>query len=133
MIRHARRVALIGAILTTALSGAAPARSATTDDPPDTRIPTHAKVFVAPMNGFETYLIAAFTTKKVPLTVVGDRDHADFEIIRASESQKSGWSATCSVRTAPTSRRASSSRMCGRVSLLFGYAGNLQDSLRAKQ
>lgn len=51
-------------------------------------IPAGAKVFVAPMNGFETYLKAALDKKRVPVTVVEDRDKADFEISGASESQK---------------------------------------------
>jgi hypothetical protein len=35
-------------------------------------------VFIAPMGGFEVYLQAAITSKKVPLTVVLDKDKADF-------------------------------------------------------
>jgi N-acetylmuramoyl-L-alanine amidase len=52
------------------------------------KIPAGAKVFVAPMNGFETYLKAALDKKRVPVTVVENRDKADFEISGSSESQK---------------------------------------------
>jgi len=51
-------------------------------------IPRDAKVFIAPMNGFETYLKDAIAKKKVPVQVVDQRDQADFEIIGKSESQK---------------------------------------------
>jgi hypothetical protein len=51
-------------------------------------IPRNAKVFIAPMNGFETYLRDAIAAKKVPVQVVDQRDQADFEILGKSESQK---------------------------------------------
>ena len=49
-------------------------------------IPYGSKVFIAPMGGFETYLRSALDKKKVPLTVVDDRDSADFEISGVAES-----------------------------------------------
>jgi hypothetical protein len=52
-------------------------------------IPSGSKVFVAPMaDGFETYLKEALAKKKVPLTVVSERDQADYEITGTSNSQK---------------------------------------------
>src|SRR5215813_14353958 len=53
----------------------------------ETLIPSGSKVFVVPMEGFETYLIAALTKKKTPLRVVSKREDADFEIVGNSESQ----------------------------------------------
>lgn len=53
-------------------------------------IPKGAKVYVAPMNGYETYLKAALQKKKVPIQIVDQKDQADFEITGASESQKAG-------------------------------------------
>jgi len=49
-----------------------------------------SKVFVAPMNGFETYVKAAISKKKVPIVIVEHRDAADFELSGAAESQKAG-------------------------------------------
>ncbi|HKX31185.1 MAG TPA: hypothetical protein VJ302_26080 [Blastocatellia bacterium] len=57
----------------------------------ETIIPSGSKVYVAPMGGFETYLIAALAKKKVPLMVVTRREDADFEIVGNNESQKAGW------------------------------------------
>jgi hypothetical protein len=51
-------------------------------------IPAGAKVFLEPMGGFETYLKAAMTKKKVPLQIVEDKTQADFIITGNSESQK---------------------------------------------
>jgi hypothetical protein len=53
-----------------------------------TPIPAGSKVYIAPMDGFETYLKAALEKKGVPLVVVEDKDKADFEITGASDSQK---------------------------------------------
>jgi hypothetical protein len=57
----------------------------------ETLIPSGSKVFVARMEGFESYLIAALAKKKTPLLVVSKREEADFEIVGNSESQKAGW------------------------------------------
>jgi hypothetical protein len=54
------------------------------------QIPAGAKVYIAPMNGFETYFKAALEEKRVPLTVVEDRAQADYEISGAAESEKAG-------------------------------------------
>ncbi len=51
-------------------------------------IPAGAKVFIAPMGGFETYFKAALDQKHVPVTVVEKREDAEFEITGAAESQK---------------------------------------------
>ena len=51
-------------------------------------IPEGSKVFVAPMGGFETYVKAAIAKKKVPVTVVEQREAADYELSGSAESQK---------------------------------------------
>jgi hypothetical protein len=51
-------------------------------------IPAGAKVFLEPMGGFDTYLKAAMTKKKVPLQIVEDKAQAEFIITGHSESQK---------------------------------------------
>jgi len=58
------------------------------DKQPQQKIPAGAKVFVAPMDGFETYLRDAIVKKKVPLELVDQRDRADYEITGVSESKK---------------------------------------------
>ena len=58
------------------------------------KIPVNSKIFVAPMDGFETYIIAAVRTKNVPVQAVADRDKADYELSGNAESQKPGWAKT---------------------------------------
>jgi hypothetical protein len=53
-------------------------------------IPAQSKVFIAPMDGFESDLSAAFEAKHVPLQIVTQRDQADFEVKGTAESQKAG-------------------------------------------
>ncbi len=51
-------------------------------------IPSGSKVYIAAMDGFETHLKAAIENKKVPLTVVENKQDAEYEITGASASQK---------------------------------------------
>ena len=48
--------------------------------PASTAIPAGSKVFIRPIDGFETWLMAGFAKKKVPLRIVTDIEQADFEI-----------------------------------------------------
>jgi len=57
----------------------------------DKRIPRNSKIFIAPMDGFETYMAAALAKKQVPLVVVTDREQADFEIVGSAEKKSAGW------------------------------------------
>ncbi len=52
------------------------------------KIPAGAKVFISPMDGFETYLKAAIIKKKVPVEIVEDKSKAEFEIVGAADSKK---------------------------------------------
>ena len=78
---HMRRVlvllAMLGATFSLAVSGQ-----------DSNAIPSGSKVFIAPMDGFETYLKAAITEKTVPVEIVDQKEQADFEISGASQSQK---------------------------------------------
>jgi hypothetical protein len=73
----------LAAIMLLAFSTLAVAQSLT--------IKSGSTVFIAPMDGYETYLMAAFAKKHVPLIVVADRTKADY-IIRSTftHSQPSG-------------------------------------------
>src|SRR5947209_20322112 len=53
-------------------------------------IPAQSKLYIAPMNGFETELRSAFEKKQVPLQLVDQREQADYEIKGTAESQKAG-------------------------------------------
>lgn len=63
-------------------------------------IPRNSRVYIAPIKsedaskpveGFETYLAAAFRKKNVPLLIVTDRAQADFEIVGTADKKGAGW------------------------------------------
>ena len=68
----------------------------------DTRIPRNSKVYIAPMDGFETYLAAALRKKEVPLIMVTDREQADFEITGTHEKKNASWAKTIFVNPSPS-------------------------------
>ena len=70
------------------------AQTVTPTDPTDTRIPRNSKVYIAPMDGFEQYLAAAFRKKSVPLLIVTEREAADFEITGTHDRRDAGWAKT---------------------------------------
>ena len=74
--------------------------------PADTRMPRNSKVYIAPMDGFESYLAAAFRKKEVPLTIVTDRDQADFEITGTHEKKNAGWAKTIFISPNPSASAA---------------------------
>jgi hypothetical protein len=50
-----------------------------------------AKIFIAPMNGFEQFLSDAILKKKVPVVVVKDRAEADFLVSGGARVKKRGF------------------------------------------
>src|SRR5260370_4268973 len=61
------------------------------DSPISTKIVRNSTVYIEPMEGFESYLAAAFQKKKVQLVPVADKDKADYIITGTSEDKKAGW------------------------------------------
>ena len=97
-------------------------------------IPQGAKVFVAPMNGYETYIKAAIQKKKLPLVIVEQRDQADFEISGSAESQKAGtakkvimldWHSTEQASVRVTNLKSSD--------VVFAYSVHKASSAHGKQ
>jgi TolB-like protein len=71
-------------VLAVSISVFAPAQQPTNTTPHD--IHRGAKVFVDKMDGFEEYFIAALHSKQVPVTVVMNKDIADFVVSGSAES-----------------------------------------------
>ena len=99
------------------------------------KIPSYAKVYVAPIpGGFENYIIARLRNKKVPLTVVIDRTKADYEISGVSDSEKAGWAKMLFIGSQNSNEQASikiSNLKTGAV--IFGYSVHKTNSARGKQ
>jgi hypothetical protein len=81
---------------------AQPTPTSTASVPADTRIPRNSRIYIAPMDGFEIYLAAALRKKEVPLTMVTDREQADFEITGTHETKDAGWAKTIFVSPQPS-------------------------------
>ncbi len=62
--------------------------------PADTKIPRNSRIYIEPMNGFETYLAAALRKKEVPLVIVTEPDLADFMVSGTHEKKSAGWAKT---------------------------------------
>ncbi|HEX3094446.1 MAG TPA: hypothetical protein VHW72_17550 [Candidatus Angelobacter sp.] len=98
------------------------------------KIPSGSKIYVAPMGGFESYVVAGIMKKKVPVSIVADREKADFEIKGAAESQKAGWAKIMFMGNDSTNEEASinvTEIKTGAV--VFAYSVHKGSSVRGKQ
>lgn len=108
----------------------APAPSAST--PPVEAVPN--SVFISPMNGFETYLAAAFEKKKVPLTIVADRAHAAYVITGTSDEKKAGWAKMVVFGQVHSDNAASIQMIDQKTSaVVFAYAVNKKNTWHGDQ
>ena len=99
------------------------------------KIPSYAKVYVAPMpGGFENYIIAGLRNKKVPLTVVVDRTKAEYEISGVSESEKAGWAKMLFLGSQQSNEQASIKVADVKTgAVIFGYSVHKGNSARGRQ
>ena len=98
------------------------------------KVPSGSKIYVAPMGGFESYVVAGIMKKKVPVSIVADREKADFEIKGAAESEKAGWAKIVFLRMDNTNEQASinvTEIKTGAV--VFAYSVHKGNSARGKQ
>jgi hypothetical protein len=112
-------------------NAAAPAKTTPVSS---TKIPSGSKVYVAPMGGFENYVIAGIVKKKVPVSLVSTRDKAEYEIRGSAETEKAGWAKMLFLGSQNTNEQASinvSEIATGNV--VFAYSVNKLNSVRGKQ
>jgi len=102
---------------------------------PDEPLPRGAKLYVAPMpNGFDTYVIAGFQSKEVPVVVLTDRTRADYELTGVSETDKAGWAKTLFTGSTSSAETASIKIVelkSGKV--VFAYSYHTGNSVRGRQ
>lgn len=108
-------------------------------DPPPTRPASKPEVipnsvYISPMNGFETYLAAAFSKKKVPLTVVADQARAQYVITGTSDEKKAGV-AKMLIFGQIHSDDSASFQMADQTTgaVVFAYAVNKKNTLHGQQ
>jgi hypothetical protein len=89
-MKYLKWTAVLFVLGMTVCSGAARSREKQSEDAQQyqTKIPAHAKVYIAPMGGFESYLKKAIADKKVPVEIVEQQEQAEYEITGTSESKK---------------------------------------------
>jgi hypothetical protein len=98
------------------------------------KIPSGSKIYVAPMAGFENYVVAGIMKKKVPVSIVADRDKADYEINGAAETQKAGWAKIVFTGNDSTNEEASINvTQIKTGAVVFAYSVHKGNSVRGKQ
>ena len=97
-------------------------------------LPAGSRVYIEPMNGFENYLAAALQKKKVQVTVVADRDAADFVVTGSSQHEKAGWAKIAFQHDIHSDDQASISVVNTKTSaVVFAYAVNKKNTLHGEQ
>lgn len=97
-------------------------------------IPAGSKIYVVAGDGFDTFLAAALTRKKVDLVVVTDREKADYLLEATSHSEKAGWAQTIFLQQ-PGSNEDASVRLVKRDTseVVFAYAVHKRNSAHGRQ
>jgi hypothetical protein len=100
----------------------------------ETNLPAGSTVYIEPMNGFENYLAAAIQKKKVQVTLVADRDAADFVITGTAQHEKAGWAKIAFQRDIHSDDQASISVVNAKTSaVVFAYAVNKKNTWHGDQ
>jgi len=98
------------------------------------KLPAHAKIFLAPMDGFENDLKTAIEKKKVPVEIVVEREKADFEITGTSDTEKASTAKKIIMRDWRSNEQASitvSNLKSGEV--VFAYSVNKPSAAHGKR
>jgi hypothetical protein len=115
------------------LATPAPAVAGVVAPAASTRIDAGSKLFIEPMDGFDTYLAAAILKKKVPVMVIGDRSKADFIVSGGSHVDKAGWAKTIFVSPLPHAEASISIKDAHSGNLVFAYNVDKSNAARANQ
>lgn len=98
------------------------------------RIPAGSKIYIAPLNGYESFLVAAMVKKETPVVVVNSREKADYEITGVSETVQAGWAKMLFLGSQQSNEQASivmTNLKTGVV--VWGYNVNKTNSYKGKQ
>jgi hypothetical protein len=98
------------------------------------KIVSGAKVYIAPMEGFENYLVAAFGKKKVQLVPVADQNQADYVISGTSVDKKAGWAKIAFMGNIHSDNAASITMTDRRTgAIVYAYAVDKKSTLHGQQ
>jgi hypothetical protein len=97
-------------------------------------LPAGSTVYLEPMDGFEHYLAAALQKKKVQVTIVTDRQAADFVITGSAQHEKAGWAKVAFQHDIHSDDQASISVVNAKTSaVVFAYAVNKKNTWHGDQ
>lgn len=98
------------------------------------KIPTGSKVYIAPLNGYESFLVAAFVKKETPLVVVNSPEKADYQITGVSETVQAGWAKMLFLGSQQSNEQASIVMTNLKTGVaVWGYNVNKSNSYKGKQ
>lgn len=109
------------------------ASTASAADPVGTRVPSGSKIFVEAEAGFDAYLTAALTKKKVPVSVVADKSKADFILTGASSHEEKSWSSKIFLGHRDTSEATIKLIDSKSTEVIWAYAVHKKNSARGHQ
>lgn len=97
-------------------------------------IPPGSKVYIAPLNGYESFLVAAMIKKETPIVVVNNPDKADYTITGVSESVQAGWAKMLFLGSQQSNEQASIVMTNVKTGVaVWGYNVNKSNSYKGKQ
>jgi hypothetical protein len=86
------------------------------------------------MDGFEIYMAAALTKKKVPLVAVADANQADYVIGGTSVDKKAGWAKIVFMGNIHSDNAASITMTNRRTSaIVYAYAVDKKSTMHGQQ
>jgi len=98
------------------------------------RIESGAPVFLAPMQGFETYMAAALQKKNVPLVQVANEEQATYILKGTAEEKKAGWAKIAFTGNIHSDDAASVQLIDRRTgAIVFAYAVDKKNTLHGEQ
>jgi len=102
--------------------------------PAEKSIPAGSKIYIEAADGFDTYLSAALQKKHVHVSVVADKEKADYELSGVSDHVKAGWAKIAFAGQIHSDEQASVRLINLKTSeVVFAYAVNKKNSLHGRQ
>jgi uncharacterized protein (DUF736 family) len=101
--------------------------------PPHPHIVAGSRIFIEPMNGFETDLAAAVIKKHVPVMVVDNEKNADYIITGSNETIKAGWAKTIFITPSPADHASITVTDPVTGQVVYAYAWDKLGAIRGSQ
>lgn len=103
-------------------------------DEPIKTIPAGSRIYTNSVEGFSTFLAAALTKKKVPVTLVTVKEKADYELTAVTQSDKAGWARVAFLGQTGSNEEASLTLVDLKTSeIVYSYSVHKRNSVRGKQ